>query len=128
MIFADTSILVDYLKARNPDINIIFENEDIAICGVVLAELIHGIKSDKEKTKILNSINELQWINIDEILWKEIGINLNLLKKNGLSVPFQDVIIATVCIKHDLFLFSHDKHFERIAGILEGLKLYKIKE
>jgi hypothetical protein len=47
------------------------------------------------------------------------------LKKKGISVPFQDAAIATICIVNDIPLLSKDSHFEIIAKVLDGLRLYK---
>ena len=44
MILADTNIIIDFIKRPNEKLNEIFLEEDIAICGVIEAELLHGAK------------------------------------------------------------------------------------
>lgn len=124
MIFVDTNVLIDYLRGNNSPFDALLDSEEFATCGIVLAELIHGIKSDKEKIKITEALSDFQWIRIEEDLWLEIGENLNLIKKSGFTVPFQDAVIATLCIKSDIPLLSNDTHFENIAKALPKLQMY----
>ncbi len=124
MILVDTNVLIDYFNGSDLIIDSLSDTEDIATCGIILAELFHGVKSKNEKTEISEALADFQWISIPENLWWEVGDNLNLMKKKGLTVPFQDAIIATLSIQNDLYLLTKDKHFSEIAKILP-LKLYK---
>ena len=55
MILADTNIIIDYWKNPDRKITKVFENEDIAICGLIQAELLHGARSEKEMEIISES-------------------------------------------------------------------------
>lgn len=46
------------------------------------------------------------------------------LRINGLSLPFQDVLIAFIAIKNDVAVYTADKHFHLIQAIYSELKLY----
>ncbi len=67
MILADTSVIIDIW--RNPDKKKqeIFERNEIATCHVIRAELVYGARSDKEKKKIENALNELKFIQTVDI-------------------------------------------------------------
>ena len=54
-----------------------------------------------------------------------LGSNLYKLRKNGLTVPFSDAIIATIAIKNRIPVWTGDKHFALMQNILDDLKLYK---
>ena len=125
MILADTSVIIDIW--RNPDIEKqeIFERNEIATCYVIRAELFHGAKSDKEKKKIEDALNELNLMPINDEVWEYLGEILYKLKKQGLTVPFQDALIASVCIKHNCQLWTLDKHFSKIGEILNELDLFQ---
>jgi predicted nucleic acid-binding protein len=124
VILIDTNIIIDYLEGSYPLDNL-FDTEEAATCGIVLAELLHGVKSIKEKKMITEALSEFHWINIEESLWETVGSNLNILKKAGLNLPFQDAVLAAMCIKNKISLLSNDRHFEKIAEILTDLSLYK---
>jgi len=43
MILLDTNVIIEYLKNRLPSLDPILDSGGCAVCGVVLAELFHGI-------------------------------------------------------------------------------------
>ena len=49
MILLDTNVIIEYLKNRLPDLDPILDTGECVVCGIVLAELIHGVKSEDEK-------------------------------------------------------------------------------
>ena len=125
MILADTSVIIDIW--RNPDRKKreIFESNEIATCYVIKAELFHGAKSEKEKEKIEDALDELNLLPINDEVWEYLGEILYKLKRQGLTVPFQDALIASVCIKHNCQLWTLDKHFSKIGEILNELDLFQ---
>ncbi len=124
MILVDTNVIIDYLQGNESILTDLIGKEDIAICGIILAELLHGINSDTEKQLLNDASNDFEWISLNDSLWQSVGMNLNLLRKNGLIVPFQDAVLATLCIEHNMSIVTNDKHFEKIAQILTGLKIF----
>ena len=124
MILIDTNLLIDYLRGTDFSLNDIIDKESPAICGIVLAELLHGVNSDKERQLISDAISDFEWISIDDWIWRSVGDNLNLLRKNGLKVPFQDAVLATLCIEKNLKIATGDKHFKDISDVLTNLQVY----
>ena len=47
------------------------------------------------------------------------------LRSNGVTVPFQDALIAYTAINNDVPLKTKDKHFQLIRTILPALMLYE---
>ncbi len=104
----------------------IFLNEDIAICGIVKAELIYGAKSEAEINTIIASLNCFSYLEILKNDWDEIGKLLNNLKRKGVKVPFQDAVLSYLAIKNDLAIWTRDKHFYLIKKIIKKLNIYKV--
>ena len=97
-------------------------SDSVKICGVVLFELLQGIKSESEKLKINDILSNLPYVEVNKIIWqKSAEIALNL-KKKGFTVPFSDIIIAVLAIENNLSVFTLDKHFE----LIPELELYKL--
>ena len=64
MILIDTTVWIDFFKASSLHHVVIFENlisnrEDICICGVILSEVLQGIRKDSEYTKTRELFEEL---------------------------------------------------------------------
>jgi len=84
----------------------------------VLFELMQGVKSDKEKTVIMNALSGLQYLEMNEQLWLKSAELSSSLKKKGLTLPLSDIFIAAIAIEHKLSVFTLDRHFERIPGVV----------
>lgn len=125
MILADTNIIIDFWKNPTHEQIEIFSNNEIAICHVIMIELIHGAKSEKQKTKIKAALRELRMLSIDDKTWKLCGDLLYKLKTSVVTVPFQDALVAAVAIKNKCLLWTNDKHFPMISRVIEDLKLLK---
>jgi len=60
MILVDTGIIIDFWKRPTQEAEKVFLNENVAICGVVTAELIHGAKKRKGYSRNQQSFDWLQ--------------------------------------------------------------------
>jgi len=123
MILLDTNIIIDYLKKPDEEMTNIINDNDIAVCGVVEAELIHGARSEKEIGIIKEAISCFEMLSYSNN-WELLGRMLNKLRANGLTLPFADVIIAQIAIEHDVCVLSKDGHFKKIKEIFPKLRLF----
>jgi predicted nucleic acid-binding protein len=124
VILVDTNIIIDFWNKPSEALKKIFAEESIAICGVVKAELMRGAKSDKDLNLISEALSEFKYIDFNESIWNEVGKVSYLLRKNGITVPFQDIILCALSIKHDLILWTNDNHFSLIKTVIKDLKLF----
>ncbi len=60
-----------------------------------------------------------------DAIWEKVGRNLWLLLSNGVTVPFQDVAIATVAMENNAELWTRDAQFQFIQTVLSQLKLFQ---
>ncbi len=125
MILADTNIFIDFWNNPTEDLKNIFIKEDIAVCGVVRAELLHGAVSAKDFANITTMLEAFDEFNLEIPDWQILGDNLYNLRKKGISIPFSDAIIATTALKHGIPVWTGDKHFLLIQSVLTGLNIYQ---
>lgn len=124
-VIVDTPVLIDFLKGEDRVFNAVtrlLEKKRIAITGVIIAELLQGIKSAKEEDTIADLLTGIKIIEADTMLWIKAGRLSASLRRKGVSLPLTDIVIAALAIEHNLSLFTLDKHFEQIPGV----KIYKI--
>jgi len=126
LILVDSNIIIDFWKKPTASSRKIFEDENIAVCGIIQAELIHGAKTDNELSRIVKALDELIFFDIDREDWIVIGKFLNKLRKKGITVPFQDAIIAYIAVKYDAYLWSNDQHFKIIQTNVKQLRLFQL--
>ena len=124
MILLDSSVIVDLWRTKRGEVPQLLPGGEIVVCGVVWAEMLQGARSQDDDKKIRYRLSLFQQVPIPEAIWSELGVNLNILKRNGVTVPFPDVLLATVALHHDLELWTLDKHFVRVRDYLPQLRLY----
>ena len=123
MILVDTNVIIDYWKVPDDWTTKIFKKEDIAICGVVEAELIHGARSDKDIRNIITAISGFEMLSYSGD-WEKLGRMLYKLRVSGVTLPVTDVLIAQIAIDHRVAILSRDNHFRFMKNVFSELQLY----
>jgi predicted nucleic acid-binding protein len=80
-------------------------------------EVLQGIKSEGEKNKILGILASLPYVEMTIKLWQHAADLSILLKKNGVSLPFSDILIAAIASENDLSIYTLDNHFKQIPNL-----------
>jgi predicted nucleic acid-binding protein len=121
-ILLDTSVWVDALRGRTPTVveavRDLLREDRIVRCDVVGAELRVGLR-DRERRKVLDLFSAVPNVAVDSADWEAAGDLGARLRERGVTIPLTDLLIARVCLRHGLELFSLDAHFQHV----EGLKL-----
>lgn len=124
-VIIDTSILINFLNGKDKDednVSKLIESNSAVTTGIIIAELLQGIKNLKEEHGIAGLINALPTIEMSTTLWIKAGNLSASLRKNGINLPLTDVAIATIAMEYKFSLFTNDKHFMHIPN----LKLYNV--
>ncbi len=124
-ILADTSVWIEFFRLQSDigeHLASMLQNNSVWTCGIVLFELLQGIRSEREKMLIFESMQELPYIEMTQSLWKKSAAISVLMKQKGLTLPHSDIFIASIAIEHNLSIFTFDKHFEQIPEV----NIYKI--
>lgn len=124
MVLVDTNIIIDVWKNSESPYKKVFETEKICICGVVRSELLHGAYSEKNLSLMSKNLDLLKEINIQNHEWDDFGKMLYKLRKNGVTLPYADALIAFIAIRNDVSVLTEDKHFRLIQVIFPDLKLF----
>lgn len=125
MILADTNVIIDFWDNPNDEYARIFEDNEIATCGVIKTELLRGSNSEKQFSQIEEALNDFTYFSFSEKDWISLSKLFITLKKNGLAVPFQDAMIAYLAIKHDCEVWTKVKHFKLMQVVLPSLRLFR---
>jgi tRNA(fMet)-specific endonuclease VapC len=126
MYLLDTNIFSHIYKKNNGVLikKIVQINESqIAICSVVLAELIFGAFNNPANTsELLQYYGEVSKALICFDFDKKAGVIFGELKagnkKSGKNIEDMDVMVASVCLANDLVLVTNNvKHFNNIPNL-----------
>ncbi|RJX25494.1 MAG: PIN domain-containing protein [Dethiobacter sp.] len=126
-IIVDTSIWIEYFK-KKAEIVAFIDRELLAgttyMVGPVVSELLQGVKTEKELDSLLNCIDAVPFIESNIADWRLAGSISFRLRKDGLTIPLTDLLIAAVSINNGAYVYSPDHHFILIPDVL----LYKPSE
>ena len=125
MILAETSIVIDFLRAPTPRVLHIIQGHQAAICGVTVAEIYAGARSPADFARYDTSLALFGAVPVALDVWPRLGRNIAGAGASGITVPFADILIATLAIDLDLELWQNDRHFPLIQSVLPRLKLFQ---
>jgi len=119
-VLIDTLVWVDFFRGRadivKPVKMLIVSNQAV-LCGVVISEIVQGIKAVKEQEIVKEAFRGIPYIEMDRTCWEEAGNMALKLRERGKIVPLTDIFMATLAIHYELEIFTFDKHFELISGV-----------
>lgn len=124
-VLVDTSVWIEFFRPDTVAGNVLeslLSANSVSTCGIVLFELLQGVKSDKEKADVLNAVSGLPYREMNGLLWQKSAELSVSVKKKGLTLPLSDIFIAAIAVEHDIPVFTLDKHFSQIPGV----KLYQL--
>ena len=125
MVLADSNIMIEYFRSRDSELARKIDTMDIALCGVVRAEIIHGARTDQEIDNYLKAFNTFEKPMNDDYDWEGAGFILQTMRSNGFQIPYTDAVIAFIAMKYDIPLWTRDTHFLLIQGYYPELRLYE---
>lgn len=73
MILVDTNIIIDFWNKPSEEAKKVFEENEIATCGVIKTELLRGSNSDKQFLQIAEALNDFSYLSFYENDW--IGLS-----------------------------------------------------
>jgi predicted nucleic acid-binding protein len=120
IVLVDTSIFVDFLRpgdfAEEHLFAELIQEDRVVYCGMIEAELRYGLKPGEER-KVLGLLDGFHFLKTDDGDFVEGGRIGNALRRQGITVPLHDCIIAAVARRNDVPLLTSDRHYEVIPGI-----------
>ena len=123
-VLVDSTIWIDFFRPHSQFGHLVEDllADDAAwMCGVVVFEVLKGIRSEEEKSKILSIFEILPYAEITKSLWQKASELSVTLRKKGLNLPNSDIFIAAIALEQNLSILTLDRHF----GEIPGVKLYK---
>ena len=86
--------------------------------GMVLAEILQGIKQKKEGKIVKQNFKKLPYLEISREIWEKSGDLSASLRRKGITIPLSDLVIAATALSKGYELFSIDSHFEHVDGLI----------
>ena len=121
-ILVDTSAWTDYFNKPESEtgrnVEQILRNGRAVLAGIVLTEILQGAKIKMEFDAILESMLALPLLEASLKTWIEAGRISFALRKNGITVPTTDLVIASLALENNCSILTLDLHFKKIPGVI----------
>jgi len=118
VILVDTSVWIDFFRNREtPGVvaleAMIRDGEDLALCGVILTEILQGIRDDRAYLLTRTRLEPLVMLPMPEAVFLRAADIYRSLRKRGITVrkPI-DCMIAAVAIENGVRLLHNDRDFD----------------
>ncbi len=121
MILVDTSVWIDFFAGRElPHVStleqFILANENLALCGIILTEILQGIGDDATCRRVRRDLSPLIMLPMPQAVFIKAADIYRKLRKHGITIrKTNDCIIAATAIEHQCALLHRDKDFLQIA-------------
>lgn len=123
-ILIDTNIYSHALRGTHDIVEVLRRTREIFICVISIGELLSGFKggnresaNKRELAQFLDSPRVII-LPLDDDTAEFYAEIVHQLKRSGHPIPTNDLWIGAVAMQHGLKLFSVDRHFSHIQGIL----------
>ena len=129
MILVDSSVWIDFLSTRpgpggHELRRLIEEAAPVAVAGIVVTEVLQGLKRDIERIETYLSLFDLLEASGFQTYQRAAAL-FRLARSRGVTLTTTDALIATIAAQNRAEVFSLDRDFIRIAQ-LGGVALYRM--
>ncbi|MER2528845.1 MAG: PIN domain nuclease [Candidatus Competibacter denitrificans] len=121
MILVDTSVWIDFFRGSAlPHVQRLEEwierGENIVLCGVILTEILQGIREESTYQRTRHYLEFLQLLPMTQDVFVEAAQIYRALRAQGITVrkPL-DCMIAATALVHQAQLLHNDRDFVLIA-------------
>ena len=121
MTLVDTTVWIDLFAGHNTTQVSVFESlvgkrEDICLCGVILTEILQGIKDEKEYSRTESVLSNLLYLPMERNTFLLAANIYRTMRSKDITIRNSvDCMIAAVCIENRIPILHNDKDFDLIA-------------
>jgi predicted nucleic acid-binding protein len=121
-ILVDTSVWVDFFNGHpSPQAetlaHLIREEADVVTCGLIVSEVLQGLRQTKSRTSIERHFREMDWLSPTEPdTYIEAAALFRRLRARGITIRSTiDCVIANLAAHHDALILSKDRDLTLIV-------------
>ncbi len=130
MVLVDTTVWVDFFDGKDTTQvrqleQFLASGEDVCTCGVILTEILQGIRNDAEYNETRSQFDFFLFLPMSRHTFVKAADLYRMLRKQGITIrKAVDCMIAAVAIENNIPLLHNDKDFDPMEKHC-GLKVVK---
>jgi predicted nucleic acid-binding protein len=124
MFLVDTSAWIialrkDFSPEVKERIDHLLKGNTIITTGMVKLEILGGTKTESEFRRLKRRLDALDSVDFDTSLWENSYDLAFQLRREGITVPYTDVLIAACALKTGSTVVHADAHFDLMASHID---------
>jgi len=128
MVLVDSSVWIEAARrdgdlAYKVGLEGLLEFAEAAFCGPIKLEVLGGARAQDRK-RLAAYFDCIPYKQIDDTAWDFARECAWRLRDQGHTVPWNDILIASLAVRWQCRVYAKDAHFETMAGII-NVHLYK---
>lgn len=119
-VLVDSSFFIDRLRSgRDPfeEIALYADDFDFFTCGVVMAEVLRGVKHKGAHEKMAAIFGCMLYVPTTNSVWEKVYRRAWTLDRGGAVCQVTDLVIATCALEADAAVLAFDGDFRRIPAL-----------
>ena len=119
-LLVDSTVFIDFFGGRETEqvatLEECFQNsDDVCYCGFVLAEVLQGIRDEKQLFIVKRQFENLTYLEDDRSTFEFGATIYRELRRTGVTIRNSiDCLIAATVIQHGVHLLEHDRDYKFI--------------
>jgi predicted nucleic acid-binding protein len=128
MVLVDSSVWIEAARKYGDlsckvALEALLEEYEAALCAPVRLEVLGGARS-KDRRRLMGYFDSLPYSPLEERDWNAAVLNNWSLRDAGLTIPWNDILVATLALRGNCRVYARDAHFNSMSGLLR-LQLYE---
>jgi len=122
ILLVDTSVWIDFFAGRDTPQTRFFkdavrEGADVALTGVILAEILQGIPSDSEFARLREALSSFRMLQpASGETYVQAAKLYRAGRKRGVTIrSLVDCLIAAIAMEHGAVILHKDRDYERLS-------------
>lgn len=116
----DTSVWIEALRPRGRQslrdwVRKQMLQKTIVLAPPVRMEFLIGTKNERQFARLKDHLDALTMLANDNAVWERAAVVGGLTRRQGITVPFMDILIAAWALEEDCVLVHQDRHYEMLA-------------
>ena len=133
MVLVDITVWIDFFGGKSTSgvdelERLLNEGEDICTCGIILTEVLQGIREGEDYQRTLSRFDSFLYLPMNRQVFVRAAEIYRSLRHRGITIRKPvDCVIASVAIEHDIAFLHNDRDFDPIETHC-GLRVLKISK
>jgi len=105
----------DFIPEIKDRLDQLLEADRVITAGIIKLEILGGTRTEKEFKLLKKRLDALPLIEINTVVWEAAFALAFSLRRNGITVPYTDILVAACALSSGSTVVHADSHFDLLS-------------